>query len=61
MPTDINAADESAFELLCQDIILTCLSLAAVGALERIGHAIVGSAKESIQKSELVAFCEAQQ
>ena len=35
-PADINAADESAIRLLCQDIIQTCLSLAAIGALERI-------------------------
>ena len=41
-PADINAADESAVRLLCQDIIQTYLSLAAVGALERIGHAIFG-------------------
>ena len=33
---DINAADESAARLLCQDVIQACLSLAAVGALERI-------------------------
>ena len=25
--------------LLCQDIVQVCLSLAAVGALERVGHA----------------------
>ena len=44
-PADINAADESAVRLLCQDIIQTYLSLAAVGALERIGHAIFGGVK----------------
>ena len=33
-----------------------CLFLAAVGALERIGHATFGGAKESVQKSELVVF-----
>ena len=43
---DINAADESAVRLLCQDVIQTCLSLAAVGALERIaGHATFRGAK----------------
>ena len=57
----MNAADESAVRLLCQDIIQTCLSIAAVGALERIGHATFGGAKESVQKSELVVFCETQQ
>ena len=31
---DINAADESAVHLLCQDLTQTCLSLAAVGDLE---------------------------
>ena len=60
-PGDINAADESAVGLFCQDIILACVSLAAVGALERIGHATFGDAKESVQKSELVVFCETQQ
>ena len=57
----INAADESAVRLLCQNIIQTCLPLAAVGALGRIGHATLGGAKESVQKSELVVFCETQQ
>ena len=41
---DINAVDESAVRLLCQDIIPMCLSLAAVGTLERIGHATFGGA-----------------
>ena len=58
---DINAADESAVRLLCPNIIQTCWSLAAVGALERIGHATFGGAKESAHKSELVVFCETQQ
>ena len=39
---DINAANESAVRLLCQDAIQKCMSLAAVGALERIGHATLG-------------------
>ena len=60
-PADIKAADESAVRLLCQDVIQTCLSLAAVGALERIGYATFGGAKGSVQKSELVVFCETQQ
>ena len=53
--------DESVVTLLCQDIIQTCLFLAAVGVLERIGHADFGGAKESVQKSELVVICETQQ
>ena len=58
---DINAADESAVRLLCQNIIQTCLSLAAVGALEHVGNAISEGAKESVQKSERTVFCETQQ
>ena len=54
----MNAADESPVRLLCQNIIQTCLSLAPVGALERIGHATFGGAKESVQKIELVVFCQ---
>ena len=50
-PADINPADESAVRLLYQDIIQTCLFLAAVGAMERVGHATFGSAKKSVQKS----------
>ena len=58
-PADINAADESAVRLLCQNIIQTYLSFAVIGALERIGHATF--AKESVQKSERVVVCESQQ
>ena len=58
---DIDAVDESAVRLLFQDITQTCLSLAAVGALERVGHVTFGCAKGSVQKSELVVFCETQQ
>ena len=47
--------------LLCQDIIKTCLFLAAIGVLERVGHATFEGAKENIQKSELVVFYEIQQ
>ena len=57
----MNAADESAARLLCQDIIQTCLPLAAVCGLERIGHATLGGTKESGQKGEHVVFCEDQQ
>ena len=57
----MNAADQSTVRLLCQDIVQTCLSLAAVGALERVGHAIFGGAKESIQRSEVDVFYETQQ
>ena len=53
--------DESSVRLLCRDIIQMCLSLAAVGALERIGHASFGGAKKRVQKSELVGFCETQE
>ena len=37
-----------------------CLSLATVGALECVERATFGGAKESVQKSELVVFCEIQ-
>ena len=38
-----------------------CLSLTALGALERREHANFGGTKKSVQKSELVVFCEAQE
>ena len=38
-----------------------CLYLATVGALERKGHVTFRGAKENVQKSELVVFCETQQ
>ena len=57
----MDPADESVIRLLCGDIIQTCLSLAAVGALERVGHATFWGAKESVKKSELVVFWETQQ
>ena len=54
--------DESAIRLLCQDIVQTCLSLAVVGAVERVGHATFGDVNGiGIQKSELVVFCETKQ
>ena len=37
-----------------------CLSIAAVGTLECVGHATFGGAEEGVQKSELVVFCETQ-
>ena len=49
-PADINAADQSAARLLCQDKVQTCLSLAADGTLEGVGHATFGGAKKSVQK-----------
>ena len=42
---DIDAADQSAVSLLCQDIVQTCLFLAATGALDGVGHATFGGAK----------------
>ena len=60
-PADINAADESAVRLLCQKMIQMCLSLGAVNALEHIGHATFGGAKENVQKNELVVFRKTQQ
>ena len=49
-PADINAADQSAVRLLCQDIVQRCLSLAAVGALEGVGHATFGGTNISLYK-----------
>ena len=60
-PTDVNAASQSTIRLICQDLVQTCLSLATVGALERVGYATFGGAKKSVHKSELVVFCETQQ
>ena len=42
-------------------IIQAYLSLTVVGALERVGYATFRGEKESVQKSELVVFCETQQ
>ena len=53
--------DEWEVRLLCKNKIQTSLSLAAVGALEHIGHATFGGAKETVWKSELVVFGETQQ
>lgn len=47
--------------LFCQDIIGPGLTLAAVDALEHLACATLGGAKESVQKSQFVAFCEARQ
>ena len=59
-PAVNNAAEQSAVHLLCQDIAQTYLSLAAVGALEGVGHATFGVANKSVQKSKLVVFHETQ-
>ena len=45
---DSNAVDQSTVHLLSQGIIQTCLSLTAVGALERVEYAILGGSKENI-------------
>ena len=58
---DINSADESTVRLLCQNIIQTCLSLAAVGALERTRHDTFEGAKGSVQKSKFVVFYDTHQ
>ena len=42
---DINTADQSAVHLLYQDTVQTCLSVAAVDASERVGHATFGGAE----------------
>ena len=44
-----------------QDIVKTSLALSTVGALERVGNATFRGAKERVQKSEFIVFCEAQQ
>ena len=56
--SDINAADQSVLRLLRQDVVEACLGLAAVGALKREGYATFGGAKEGVQKSIFVVFCE---
>ena len=40
-----DGADQSAVHLLYQEIAQTCLSLAVVGALERVRHVTFGSVK----------------
>ena len=59
-PAYFNNVYQSKVHLLCQDIAQTCLSLAVVGALERVGHATFGGPKQSGQRSELVVFCKTQ-
>ena len=56
--SDINAADQSAVRLLRQDVVEAYLALAAVGALKREGYATFVGAKEGVQKSNFVVFCE---
>ena len=46
-PTHINPTSQSVVCLLRQDIVQTCLSLAAVDALEGVRHAAFGG-KESL-------------
>ena len=53
--------DQLTIRLLCHNIIQTFLSLAVVGALERVGYATFEGAKKKVRKSEFVAFCETQQ
>ena len=60
-PANINAADPLGGPPACQDLVQVRLALAAVGALEGVEHATFEGAKKSIQKSELVVFCETQQ
>ena len=55
--SDIYAADQSAVRLLRQ-VVEACLALPAVGALKLVGYATFGGAKEGIQKSKFVVFCE---
>ena len=45
-PADINAADQSAVHVLCQDVVQMCLSLATVDGLEGVGHATFEVAKK---------------
>ena len=59
--SDINAADQSAVRLFRQDVVEARLALAGVGALERVGYATFGGAKEGVEKSKFVVFCETQQ
>ena len=61
MLADINAADESAVCMPCQDIVQTSWFLAAVSALERVQNATFEGTQKSVQKSELGVFCETQQ
>ena len=56
----MNAADQSAVSLLRQDIVQTYLSLAAVDAVEGVGHETFGCATIVFHKSKLVVFCETQ-
>ena len=58
---DINAADQSAVRLLRQHVVEARLALATVGALKRVGYDTFGGAKEGVQKSKFVVFCEIQQ
>ena len=57
----INAAGQLAVRLRCQDIVQTCLSPAAAGALERIGHGTFAGGTTNVQKSKLLFFFETKQ
>ena len=50
-----NAAYQSTVCLLCQDIVQTCLSLAAVGALECVGH---GGANKEFRRASVLSFAK---
>ena len=56
--SDFNAADQSAVRLFRRDVVKTSLALTAVSALERVGYATFRGAKEHVQKSEFIVFCE---
>ena len=50
-PADINAVDQSAARLLCQDIVQTCFSPAAVGG---VGHTpLLGVQKKVFTRASL--------
>ena len=46
--------------LLCQDIVVTCFFLTAVGALEGVEDANFGDAAKNVQKSELAVSYKTQ-
>ena len=56
--SDIYAADQSVVRLLRQDVVEAFLALPAVGALKRVRYATFGGAKEGVQKSKFLVFCE---
>ena len=52
---DINSADESTVRLLWQNIIQTCLSLAAVGALDVQDTTLLRVQKEVFRRASLLS------